>query len=388
MEKRINLSKPFLNTRENTLVKSVLKSGWLTNGPLTKKFEKNINKLIGCKFSIAVNACTNGIISVIQALDLKEGDEVLTTPMTFVSVIHALELFKLKVKLVDIDTDNFSLNLEIVKKNISKKTKCVLVTHYGGIPVDTKSIINFCEQNGIFVIEDAATAFGASFNKKMVGSSNYSISVFSFYANKTITTGEGGVITLKNQLLASKIRSIISCGISKDPWKRTFQKKIWFYEVKNFGFKFNFTDLQSAIGLAQLEKLNKILLFRKKIRKLYNRKFKELEKKELVSLFKTNKKQKFSEYIYTLLINKNKLKINRDQVIEYLRKKGIDTTVHYIPANHHAFYKKKFKNFDLKNSDYIYKNIISLPFHNHLKKKEVEKIIKFTNNIIEKNEKK
>ena len=235
-----------------------MRKGWLTNGPLTQKFEK-VCQLIGSKFSIAVNSCTNGIIAVIEALNLKKGEEVLTTPMTFVSVIHALELFELKIKLLDVNFDNFSISLKDIEKKVSKKTKCVLITHYGGIPVDTKNITNFCKRKKIHVIEDAATAFGSRINSKMVGSSDYSISVFSFYANKTITTGEGGVITLKNKKLASKIRNIISCGISKDPWKRSLEKKIWNYDVKEFGYKFNFTDIQAAVGLGQLEKFKKFL---------------------------------------------------------------------------------------------------------------------------------
>lgn len=388
MKRKIKLSRPLFDHRENLLIKKVLKNGWVTNGPLTKQFEANTNRLIGCKYSIAVNSCTNGIIAVIKALDLKQGDEILTTPMTFVSVVHALELFKLNIKLIDINLNNFSCNIESIKKNISKKTKCVLITHYGGVPVDTKEIINYCKRKKIFVIEDAATAFGSSYNNQMVGSSNYSISIFSFYANKTITTGEGGIITLKSKILASKIRTIISCGINKDPWKRSFQNKMWFFQVDNFGFKFNFSDIQAALGLAQLEKLRKIIKFRKKIRSRYNYFFKKLEDKKLVFLFKENKKQFFSEYIYTILLNKKKLKISRDQLIEHLKKNNIDTTVHYIPANKHNYYKNKFKKFSLKNSNYVFNNVISLPFHNQLKKKDIEKIGSCTKEFIERNEKK
>ena len=388
MRKKISLSKPLLNFQEKKYLNEVINRGWLTNGPLTIKFEEKVKKIIGSKFAIAVNSCTNGIIATLKALGLKEGDEIITTPMTFVSVIHALELFKLKIKLVDINTENFSLDFSSLKKNVGKKTKCVLIIHYGGIPVDTRNIINFCKKRKIFVVEDAATAFGSKIKNKMVGSSKNSVSIFSFYANKVITTGEGGIITLNNKLLASKIKTIISCGINRDPWKRSFQKKIWHYDVNSFGYKFNFTDIQAAIGLAQLKKLKKITSERSKIRKTYNELLNPLIKKNIIKVFKPKKNITFSEYIYTILLNKKKIKTNRDNLINFLRKNNIFTTVHYIPVNYHNFYKKKFSKFKLPISNYTFNNIVSLPFHNHLKKSEIIKISKLIINFFKKNEKK
>tara|TARA_Y100001970_G_scaffold271226_1_gene366127 strand:- start:1465 stop:2631 length:1167 start_codon:yes stop_codon:yes gene_type:complete len=388
MNKKINLSRPFLNIQEKKYLNQVISRGWLTNGPMTIKFEERVKKIIGSKFAIAVNSCTNGIIATLKALGLKEGDEIITTPMTFVSVIHALELFKFKIKLVDINTENYSLDFNSLKKNIGKKTKCVLITHYGGIPVDTREIINFCKKKKIFVVEDAATAFGSKIGNKMVGSSKNSISIFSFYANKVITTGEGGIITLNNRLLASKIRTIISCGINKDPWKRSFQKKIWHYDVDSFGYKFNFTDIQAAIGIAQLKKLKKIIIERRKIRKKYNNLLNPLIKENIIKVFKPKANTTFSEYIYAILLNKKKINSNRDGLINFLRENNVFTTVHYIPANYHNFYKKKFKKFKLPNSNYTFNNILSLPFHNHLKNSEIIKVSQLILNYFKKNEKK
>ena len=388
MNKKINLSRPFLNIQEKKYLNQVISRGWLTNGPMTIKFEERVKKIIGSKFAIAVNSCTNGIIATLKALGLKEGDEIITTPMTFVSVIHALELFKFKIKLVDINTENYSLDFNSLKKNIGKKTKCVLITHYGGIPVDTREITNFCKKRKIFVVEDAATAFGSKIGNKMVGSSKNSISIFSFYANKVITTGEGGIITLNNRLLASKIRTIISCGINKDPWKRSFQKKIWHYDVDSFGYKFNFTDIQAAIGIAQLKKLKKIIIERRKIRKKYNNLLNPLIKENIIKVFKPKANTTFSEYIYAILLNKKKINSNRDGLINFLRENNVFTTVHYIPANYHNFYKKKFKKFKLPNSNYTFNNILSLPFHNHLKNSEIIKVSQLILNYFKKNEKK
>jgi len=388
MPKRIKIYKPLIDNKEIRALTSVVKSGWLTNGPKTIEFEKNVNKIIGSKNAIAVNSCTNGIFAALHALGLKKGDEIITTPLTFVSVIHNLHNFGLKIKLIDINLNDLSVDIETLKKKISNKTKCVLITHYGGIPADIESIISFCKKKKIKVIEDAATAFGAKINGKMIGSFNHSITIFSFYANKIITTGEGGIITLNNEKLAKKIKNLISCGINKDPWKRNLSKKMWYYKVSNYGFKFNFTDLQASIGIEQLKKLNKIQKYRSKLRILYNNELKELVNKNILSVKKLEKNKFFSEYIFTIILNNKKIKFTRDHLINFLKSKNIDTTVHYIPANKHDFYRKTFKKFKLPNSDYVYKNIISLPFHNGLKKRDIIYISNIIKSFVKKNVKK
>tara|TARA_B100000029_G_scaffold514198_1_gene616091 strand:+ start:3 stop:1091 length:1089 start_codon:yes stop_codon:yes gene_type:complete len=347
-----------------------MKSGWLTSGNVTLKFENEVRKTLKVKNAIAVNSCTNGIFAALHALGLKKNDEVITTPLTFVSTIHNLFNFGLKIKLVDINLDDFSLSAKILEKNISSKTKCVLITHYGGIPANIKEIIKICKRKNIKVIEDAATAFGAKLNNKNIGSFNNSIAVFSFYANKIITTGEGGVITLNNNRIAKKIRNLISCGIDKDPWQRSLAKKSWFYKVPIYGFKYNFTDLQASIGLEQIKKLKKIQHYRRQLRKLYDKELKPLYDNQILIKNYKNKKSVYSEYIYTLLINENYTNLKRDNLIMFLKQKNINCTVHYIPANKHLFYKYKFNNFKLTNSDYVFNNILSIPFHNNISKKD------------------
>ncbi len=370
MKKKFQVFRPSINKIEiNSLIK-VMKSGWLTSGNVTLKFENEVRKTLKVKNAIAVNSCTNGIFAALHALGLKKNDEVITTPLTFVSTIHNLFNFGLKIKLVDINLDDFSLSAKILEKNISSKTKCVLITHYGGIPANIKEIIKICKRKNIKVIEDAATAFGAKLNNKNIGSFNNSIAVFSFYANKIITTGEGGVITLNNNRIAKKIRNLISCGIDKDPWQRSLAKKSWFYKVPIYGFKYNFTDLQASIGLEQIKKLKKIQHYRRQLRKLYDKELKPLYDNQILIKNYKNKKSVYSEYIYTLLINENYTNLKRDNLIMFLKQKNINCTVHYIPANKHLFYKYKFNNFKLTNSDYVFNNILSIPFHNNISKKD------------------
>ena len=228
-----------------------------------------------------------------------------------------------------------------------------------------------CNKKKIKVIEDAATAFGAKINNKNIGSFNNSIAVFSFYANKIITTGEGGVITLNDNKIAKKIRNLISCGIDKNPWQRSLSKRSWFYTVPTYGFKYNFTDLQASIGLEQLKKLKSIQIYRRKLRAIYDKELKLLYDNKILIENKKNRKNTYSEYIYTLLINNNYTKLKRDDLIVYLKNRNINCTVHYIPANKHLFYKKKFNKFKLANSDYVFDNILSIPFHNKLNKNDI-----------------
>ena len=369
MKKRVKFFQPIIDKREINSITSVLRSGWLTNGIKTIKFENQIKKFIGSKYAIAVNSCTNGLYAVLHAYNFKRGDEIITTPMTFISTIHNLYHYGLKIKLVDINLENLSFDNEILKKAISKKTKGILVNHYGGIPNNINEIIRVCKNKKLKIIEDAATVFGAKINNKMVGSSTKTVSVFSFYSNKIITTGEGGVITTSNKKIANKLRALISCGISKNPWQRSSSSGLsWKYDVKNIGFKFNFTDLQAAIGLEQLKKLPKIIKYRKILRKEYCKLLQSLEKTGKIKLFRNVKNVSFSEYIFPIFIHNNK----RDNLIKFLKQKKIDTTVHYIPANKLSFYKKKFSRFNLDKTNLAFKGLLSLPFHNKLKKRDLK----------------
>lgn len=385
--KPLNVYKPYLNYKEISAVSKVLKSGWLTNGKTTSKFEKNISKFIKSKNALAVNSCTNGLNSVLHALNLKKGDEIITSPMTFISSIHNLQNMGLKIKLVDIDIKTYNIDVNLLKKSVTKKTKCILVTHYGGLPCDMNQIIKICKNKKIHIVEDAATALGAKIGNKPVGSSKVSTAVFSLYANKIITTGEGGIIATNNNILYKKLKIITQCGIDKSPWRRSFQKKNYYFQAVYPGFKYNFTDIQSAIGIEQLKKLNNIIKYRKFLKKIYQSNLKELINNKIIKLQETNKKFYSAEYIFTILLNKKKINFTRDNLIDYLKKNKINTTVHYIPANKHKVYTSKFKKFNLKNSDYVYENILSLPYNNFMSKSDVVYVCKHIKKFISQNQK-
>ena len=218
----IKLSEPSIDKNEINSVIKVLKSGWLTSGKITQLFEKKTSKYLKSKNIIAVNSCTSGIFASLKALNLKKGDEVITSPFTFVSTINTIHQLGLKIKFADINLFDLNISVKDLRNKISKRTKCILITHYGGNPCDLENIYKICPKN-VYLIEDSATALGAEFKKNKIGSHNKSISIFSLYANKIITTAEGGLISTNNNQLAKKIRTLISIGIDKTPWKETIK---------------------------------------------------------------------------------------------------------------------------------------------------------------------
>ncbi len=384
--KDIKIFKTFTDNKEIAAVSKVLKNGWLTNGVLTKKFEKNLSKYLNSKNIVLTNSCTNGIFVVMKAIGLKRGDEIITSPFTFISTINSMHQLGLKIKFADINTDDYNIDLNSLKKKISKKTKCVLVTHYGGNPCNINKIQKICG-NKIKLIEDAATALGSKVGRKKIGSFKNSIAIFSLYANKIITSGEGGIISLNNRKLSDKIRVMCSMGITKDPWRRSKNKLNYKFDLIEPGYKFNFTDIQASIGIQQLKKLDKIISYRRRLRKIYNNKLVKLVKKKYINIIKVQKNVKSAEYIYTILINEKFGKKCRDKLIVFLKNKGIQTSVHYTPANYLKYYKKKFKNQNITNSNKIFNNILSLPFHNRLRSIEIAYIAKEISNFF-KNENK
>ena len=271
--------RPIVGSEEINLVGKVTKSRWITAGKLTKEFEKKIAKKIGSKNVIAVNSCTSGIDTILNVLNLKKGDEVITTLLTYISTINNIYNHGLKIKFIDVNIDDYTMSLDELKKNITKKTKLILVNHFSGIPSRIDKIEKIIKDKKIYIVEDAATSFGSKIGSKNIGSFKKSISVFSLQANKIITTGEGGFISLRNQKLAKKIREYINCGFSQTAWQR--HSKINKSDVKISGKKYNFTDIGAAFGIAQLKKYQKLVSYRNKLRRIYNKEFFDKLQKKL-----------------------------------------------------------------------------------------------------------
>ncbi|MCM8832252.1 MAG: DegT/DnrJ/EryC1/StrS aminotransferase family protein [Candidatus Omnitrophica bacterium] len=379
---KVFFSKPTIKSKEKEAVLEVLNSGWLTSGPKTIEFEQALKKYIGCKFVKVLNSCTSALNLALLSLNLKKTDQVITTPFTFCATVNAIIHAGAKPIFADIDKDTFNIKPEYIEKKITKKTKAILVMHYGGLPCDMDEILEISKKYKLAVIEDAAHALGSQYHGKKIGSLQ-TTSCFSFHATKTLTTAEGGAIATANKKIFDFINKAYFHGIDIQSWQRQ-KNQSWQYKVTYPGFKYNLSDILAAIGLEQIKELDNFIKKREKIASLYTEAFKN---NEFISYQKVTPNKKHSYYLYSMLLNLEKLSIDRNRFIEELKKRNIHTSVHFIPIYKHPAYKKFFTKNDLKqlkNTEYVYQRIVSLPIYPLLTKNQINYVISSINDIIKK----
>jgi len=369
---------PSIGKEEIKEVVDTLKSGWLTTGPKAHKFEEMAGEYLGCKNTIALSSCTAALHLALVALGIEEGDEVITTPFTFVSTANVILHCKAKPVFVDIDKNTYNIDPSKIEKAITKKTKAIMPVHYAGNPCQMGEIMKIAKKHNLAVIEDGAHAFGSEYKGRKIGNIG-DFTAFSFYAAKNLTTAEGGMLCVKNKELAEKIRILSLHGMSKDAWKRYSGKGSWYYEVVLPGYKYNMPDILASLGICQIKKINKFIAKKQKIAEIYQSNFSGI--KELV-LPKTEKENRHSWYLYPVLINSDK--ISRNDFIEALKLENIGATVHFIPVHLHPYYKEKFgyKEGDFPNAEYIYKRIVSLPIHSAMTEKDAKDVVFAVKKII------
>ncbi len=373
---QIPFHKPYITQDEIDEVVDSVSSGWLTMGPKTIQFEQEFKKYIGSNYAISCNSCTAALHLALRVIGLKEEDEVLVPAMTFAATAEVVCYFKAKPVLVDIDKDTHNIDINDIERKITSKTKAIIPVHYAGCPCNMDEILGIAQKYNLFVIEDAAHALPAWYKKRKIGTIG-DITCFSFYATKTLATGEGGMITTENEKWSEKIQILRLHGISKDAWKRYSDEGSWYYEIIEAGYKYNFTDIQAALGLAQLKKLEWMRDKREEIANIYSSAFNEIDSiitpivsPDIISAW----------HLYTIKLDLDRLTISRNQFIEELFNRGIKVSVHFIPLYRHPFYKEKFdyKERDFPNSEWVFNRVISLPIYPSLSKEEIEYII---NNI-------
>ena len=363
----------------NTIYKnvtSVLKSGWLTHGKFTKLFEDEFRRYTKSNYAVTVSSCTAGLHLSCLAAGFKKGDEVIVTAMSHTATSHAVEYTGAKVKFVDIENLTGNIDISEIEKNISKKTKGLILVHMAGYPCDMKKILKICKRYKITLLEDCAHAVGTFYDKRHVGNFGMSGS-FSFYPTKQITTGEGGIVITKSKKIYEKIRSLKGFGIDKDINQR---KKQGQYDVKYLGFNYRMTDFQAALGYEQIKKYNLNLKKRKQIAKRYNKNFKNNDEVQSMPL-----NDDCSYFVFQIFVK------NRDKILKLLKKKKYQVSVHYatpLPWMTYYYSKYKLKNkFFLKTINYAKTNI-SLPCYPKMKMKDVDKISRVIINGSKKNVKK
>ncbi|MEK7663932.1 MAG: DegT/DnrJ/EryC1/StrS family aminotransferase [Patescibacteria group bacterium] len=361
-------------------VVDTLKSGWITTGPKTHKFEQILRKYVGCKYTVALNSCTAGLHLSLIAAGIGFGDEVITTPFTFAATSNVILHVGAKPVFVDIQKDTYNIDPSLIERAITKKTKAIMPVHYGGHPCDMDEILKIAKKHNLVVIEDAAHAIGAKYKGRNIGTiSDYT--TFSFYATKNITTAEGGMVCLKDNNAEEKIRVMSLHGMNRDAWKRYSKKGYWYYEIKYPGFKYNMTDIQASMGMHQIKKLEGFIRKREKIAQFYNKNFKHVKE---ITIPTPRKYIKHARHLYSILIDIDKLKVDRNQFFIALDAENIGASVHFIPVHLHPYYKEKFgfRRGNFPNAEYIFDRIISLPMHPDLGKKDAEDVVRAVIKII------
>lgn len=367
---------PLIGHEEITEVVDSLKSGWLTMGPKTIEFENLISEYTGAKYSIAVNSCTAALHLSLIACGIGSHDEVITTPYTFASTGNVIVQVGAKPVFVDVKRDTYNIDPNRIEEAITPNTKAIIPVHFGGQPCDMNAIMKIADERGLFVIEDAAHALGAEYYDKKIGCIGDS-TCFSFYPTKNMTTGEGGAITTNDDKLADKLRTLRLHGISKDAWKRYSSKGNWYYEIEDCGWKYNMTDIQAAIGIPQIKKLDSFYEIRKRYANIYT---KNLCKIEGVNTPNETPDIKHVYHLYPILLEN----YDRAKFIEEMGKRNIACSVHFIPLHLHPFYKNQFnfKKGDYPNAEWLYEHEVSLPLYPKMSIEDVKYVIENVEEIL------
>ncbi len=368
-----------IEEEEKRAVLEVLDSGWLTTGPRVRQFESEFARFVEAAHAIAVNSCTAALHLALAALKVGQGDEVIVPTMTFAATGEVVLYMDARPVLVDCAPGSFHLDPQQVEAAITQRTKAIIPVHYAGLPCDMDSILNIARARNLKVVEDAAHSLPADYQGKKIGSLG-DITCFSFYATKTLTTGEGGMITTHDPALADHMRILGLHGISRDAWKRYTAKGTWKYEILEAGYKYNLTDLQAAIGLAQLKKCDSMRNARARVAHTYSQLLADQDVFELPAL---SPGKGHAWHLYVIQVNPRSLRIHRDQVIEELRERGIGSSVHFIPLHLHPLYQNRlgYRPGQFPEAEARFDAALSLPIYPDMTDAEIERVVEALRDI-------
>ncbi len=379
----IPFARPAIGQDEIDAVVDTLRTDWISTGPKTQKFAEEFREYLGAAGCLPVNSCTAALHTALAVWGIGPGDEVITTPMTFAASVNVIEHVGAKPVLVDVQPDTLNIDPGKIEAAVSGRTRAIIPVHYTGHPADMDEITGIAARRRLLVLEDAAHALPAKYKDRMIGSGT-NPTAFSFYATKNLTTGEGGVLAGAPDFLETA-RIVSLHGMSRDAWKRYGREGSWFYEIVLPGFKYNMTDMQAALGLCQLRKLEHFQTRRREIVARYNHAFGQQTWFQIPA---TRAYVEHAWHLYVLRLIPRGLKINRDQFIDELKKRGIGTSVHFIPVHVHPYYRDKYgyrpEQFPVALENY--QRMLSLPLYPTLSDAEVDRIIQSVLDIAKKNQ--
>lgn len=368
----LQFSPPTIGDEEIAAVVDTLRSQWITTGPKTKRFETEFAAAVQAPGALALNSCTAGLHTALATLGIGPGDEVITTPITFAASVNVIEHVRARPVLVDVEPDTLNIDPLAVARAITPRTKAILPVHFAGHPADLDSLRALADSHQLALVEDAAHALPASYRGRKIGSGKNPVA-FSFYATKNLTTAEGGMLTGDAEFI-DRARVFSLHGMSRDAWKRYDRGGSWRYDILLPGFKYNMTDIQSALGLVQLKRLADFDARRRQIVEHYQAAFGADDAFECPA---ERAEVSHAWHLYVLRVRPEALTIGRDQFIEELTRRNIGTSVHFIPIHTHPYYRDTYGYApqDLPVAFTAFQRLISLPLHPRLSDNDVADVI-------------
>ena len=368
-------ARPDITDAEITAVTEALRSGWVTTGPATRQFEQNfVDYLGGGLQAVAVNSATAGLHLALEALGIGPGDEVIAPTLTFTATVEVARYLGADAVLVDVDPVTLNIDPAKIRAAITPRTKAILPVHYGGLACDMDAILAIAKEHGLKVVEDAAHALPTTWRGTLVGQLQSDVTVFSFYANKTITTGEGGMAVTRDAALAQRMRVMRLHGMNRDAFDRfTSKTPAWYYEVVAPGFKYNMTDVAAAMGVQQLARLPQFVQRREQLARRYHAALADLPL-VLPAIAPAGDVHAWHLYVVRLA---PQARIGRDALIQGLSDRGIGTSVHYVPLHRHPYWRDRYQLTpeQFPHADAAYQAMVSLPLFTAMSDADQERVI-------------
>jgi dTDP-4-amino-4,6-dideoxygalactose transaminase len=372
-------SRPSITDREKQAVLDVLDSGWLTTGPRAKLFEERFAAKVGARHAIALNSATAALHLALEAVGVGPDDEVVLPTWTFAASGEVVAYRGARPVLVDIDAATLNATPEAILAAVTPRTRAVIAVHIAGRPVEIERLVALLEPRGIAVIEDAAHAFPSRIGGaagRYAGTYGRA-GAFSFYATKTITTGEGGMLVTDDDAVAARARIMSLHGISRDAWNRYAANGSWYYEIEDAGYKYNMTDIAAALGLVQLERAEELLAARRELAKAYSNAFRASPAADLIELPEDAPDGSHAWHLYIVRLALDRLTVDRAAVIEALRDDGIGSSVHFIPLHLHPYYRRRWgtRPEDHPVATREFERVISLPIWPGMGEGDIRRVV-------------
>ncbi len=382
-EKMLLFGAPSFGQEEFDEVLDTLKSGWISTGPKTKQFEQEFAEYVGANYAIGLNSCTAGLHLSLVALGIGPGDHVIVPTLTFGATANVVEHVGARPVLVDVDAATLTIDPRAVERALTPRVKAIIPVHYAGMPCDLDALHALADPRGIAIIEDAAHAIGAKYKGHAIGALS-PLTNFSFYANKNLSTAEGGMVTTNDAALEEKLRVYHLHGLSRDAWKRYHTKAYSLSEVVTPGFKYNMTDIQASLGIHQLRKQEAFIARREQIASFYDEAFSELGSMVWTPPRPHDGQNRHVLHLYSLLVDVTRLRVDRNQVISALLAENIGASMHFNPLHAMPYYRDKYgyQPSDFPNAQCVGEREISLPVQPQITDADAQDVVEAVKKVL------